>query len=111
MINHVTLAQLLADPKKETQTRIKNLMSAREFVLNHRHNAKQFVTYKPGSGYSVGIYDVPLALDARSLVVNTRKAPAPQLLGNVSRCNCDCFEVAFAEKAWISAANHIYKLL
>jgi hypothetical protein len=57
----------------------------------------------------VGIYDVALTLDRRGLIVNTRKAPAPQLIGEVCQPQSD-FERDSAEKAWISAANHIDKL-
>jgi hypothetical protein len=111
----VSLAEMLANARDEaTRQRIETLISAREFVLRHRHNAKPFMVPDPkGIGRDrVGIYDVALSfcrLDSRGLVVNTRKAPAPQLIGELCIPQSD-FELDYAEKAWISAATHISKL-
>jgi hypothetical protein len=107
MISLVEMHARAHDP--ETKQRIEKLAEARNYVLWHRPNAKPFLVPTLMGGFNVGIFDVALALDSRGLVVNTRKAPAPQLIGEVQKPLSD-FERDSAEKAWISAAHHISKL-
>jgi hypothetical protein len=104
MISLVEMHARAHDP--ETKQRIEKLAEARNYVLWHRPNAKPFLVPNRTSGFNVGIYDVALSLDSRGLVVNTRKAPAPQLIGEVCIPQSE-FERDSAEKAWLSAAKHI----
>jgi hypothetical protein len=97
-------------PNPETKQLIERLAEARNYVLWHRPNAKPFLVPALTGGFNVGIYDVALSLcKTRGLVVNTRGARAPQLIGEVCIPQSD-FERDYAEKAWLSAANHINKL-
>jgi hypothetical protein len=108
MISLVEMHARAHDP--ETKQRIERLAEARNYVLWHRPNAKPCLVPAKFSAPNVGIFDVAITLcNKRGLVVNTRACPAPQLIGEVCKPQSD-FERDSAEKAWISAAQHINKL-
>jgi hypothetical protein len=104
-----SLAELLAhSPNAAITERINTLISAREFVLRHRHNAKPLVNWD-GFKNVVGIYDVSLSMTEKGNVSKKRGTPKPQLIGSVCVAQDD-IELEYAERAWISAAIHLSKL-
>jgi hypothetical protein len=100
------LDRLAAMPQAAKQ--VAEIVAARTFVCKYRPDAVQSITFdKKQRRWVVAIYDVRISVDKYGFI---GKQVNPQLLGDVFTYNEECFDVTFAAKAWISAANFIYAL-
>ena len=114
-MNTIPLTNYLSNPKvygPETIKMIQDLQEHRKFVTSYYPNAVQTVTHKKGEGWYVCIVDCKFARDKRGLaVIDTRNAPAPQLLSETYCYSNECFDTMHAPAAWANAALRIAKLI
>jgi hypothetical protein len=110
----MSVLERLQSAKPEDIKRVNQFRNARLFVLD-RCDAKLFITERSKDVTHIGVFVVQLGLDKYDYVASKHKAP--QLLGNIVSVDTknDIQNLAyrlFAAQvtAWMSAAEHLYRL-